>query len=37
MSTVTRVSRSSDMLDTLERLEAGEDKWWGAWDTSQSW
>jgi len=37
VSTVTRVSRSSDMLDTLERLEAGEDKWWGAWDTSQSW
>jgi len=32
----TRVSKSNEMLDTLERLEGGE-RWWGAWDTSQSW
>jgi len=32
----TRVSKSNEMLDTLERLEGGA-KTWGAWDTSQSW
>jgi len=30
---VSRVSKSSDVLD---RLEGGE-RWWGAWDTAHSW
>ena len=36
---VTRVSKNSELLDTLEMLETGGDKLWGAWDSSrdQAW
>jgi len=36
---VTRVNKNTEMLDTLEMLETGGDKLWGAWDSSrdQAW
>ena len=30
---ISRVSKSSDVLDRLE----GAERWWGAWETSHSW
>merc|ERR1712098_111169 len=36
---VTRVNKNTELLDTLEMLETGGDKLWGAWDSSrdQAW
>merc|ERR1712033_155885 len=36
---VTRVNKTTELLDTLEMLETGGDKLWGAWDSSrdQAW